>query len=97
MYEFLQALIIVWVLAEMPLCVWLFRAKPKRAALFRYSRRTRYLSQLPLGDRWKKMVSPEDIPILAEYQRRVRIWYISILLPFLLIFAYLTLDVFLLH
>lgn len=97
MYDFLQALVIVWVLVEVPLCVWLFRAKPKRAILLRYSRRTRYLSQLPFGDTWKQAVTTEDLPALAEYQRRVRIWYLSLIIPFVVLFAFLSVDVFLLH
>jgi hypothetical protein len=96
-YDFLQVLVIVWVLVEIPLCVWLFRAKPERVALLRYSRRTRYLSQLPFGDKWKQAVTTEDLPVLAEYQRRVRIWYLSLIIPFVVFFAYLSVDVFFLH
>ncbi len=93
----MQALVIVWALAEIPLSVWLFRAKPKRAILLRYSRRTRFLSSLPFGDTWKQTVTMGDLPVLAEYQRRARIWYLSLIIPFVALFAYLTVHVFLLR
>jgi hypothetical protein len=85
----LYFIIPIWLILEIFIIKWMFDAKPDRKSTSKYSKKVIFLSQLPLGSRWKKGVNKDDIKIFEKYQYRIKIWYFSVLIFFCLFIAYL--------
>jgi hypothetical protein len=87
--------IFIWVIVEIIIVRWMLLAKPERKILDKYPRRVIFLSQLPglFGNAWKNGIENEDLKKMESYQHRITIWYLSILIPFLLIFLFLYIKV----
>jgi len=66
--------------------------KPKKELMDKYSKKVIFLSQLPFGSRWRKGINKEDIELMKRYQGRIKIWYLTLIIPFVLIFIYLFTD-----
>ena len=75
----------VWTAAEIMISIWMLKAKPDRKITSKYQRKIIFLSQLPFGKRWRQHIGKEDITSLEIYQYRIRIWYLSLIIPFFLI------------
>jgi hypothetical protein len=93
-YKIILYLIIIWAIAEAFIVRWMLKAKPNEAIIRKYSKKIISLSQRPFRTSWVKSVAPEDIRLLQTYQYRIRVWFLSIIIPFIAIFAYLWLDIF---
>jgi hypothetical protein len=67
----------------------MFSLRPGKDVTNKYQRKVVFLSQLPFGNRWKRYIKKEDIKLFENYQYRIRIWYLSVIVPFFLFFVYL--------
>jgi len=81
----------VWLVAETLIVIWMFKAKPDKNLKGKYPRKVIILSQLPFGKSWKKNVDKDDVKYLQIYQRRIRVWYLSLMIPFFIIMYIFTL------
>jgi len=79
----------VWVIAEIVIVRWMFKAKPDKNLHIKYSRKIILLSQLPFGIKWKKDVNSDDLNKMVKYQYRIKIWYLTVIIPFILFYIYL--------
>jgi hypothetical protein len=43
------------------------------------------MSQFPFGKIWKKHVDHEDLGIMEKYQFRIKMWFLSIIIPLFII------------
>jgi len=81
----------VWAVAEILITIWMFKAKPDENIKDKYPRKVAFLSQLPFGKSWMKYVDKEDVKLLQTRQRRIKVWYLSLMIPFFLIMYIFTL------
>ncbi len=81
--------ILVWIILEIFIVIWMLRLKPKKNIINKYQKRTIFLAQLPFGSSWEKNILKEDILLFENYQYRIRIWYLSVMISFFLFFVYL--------
>ena len=81
----------VWIVAEILIGIWMFKGKPDENIKDKYSRKVVFLSQLPFGKRWIKYVDNEDVKLLQTYQHRIKVWYLSLMIPFFLVMYIFTL------
>jgi len=81
----------MWLLAEIFISTWMFKAKPKKDATDQYEKKVIFLSQLPFGKGWRNNVRREDVRLFERYQFRIKIWYLSLMVPFFLIMFIFTL------
>lgn len=79
----------IWVIMEIFIARWMFKAKPGKDMAAKYPRKVIFLSQLPFGKRWKKSVDARDLKVMEKYQWRITIWYLMVIIPFFSFFAYL--------
>lgn len=83
-------LITAWVILQIGLGVWLFRAKPSKAILKKYPKMVIYQSTVPLLKSWRNKVEPNDLRVLEEYRRRFIVqYYICFVVSVFLFFVYL--------
>jgi hypothetical protein len=75
----------VWVVVEIFIGRWLFKAKPDKKITDKYPKKVIFLSQIPFGKTWMKNVAKEDVKLLQSYQQRIRVWWLSVILPLFLI------------
>ena len=75
----------VWTVAEILITIWMFKAKPDENMKDRYPGKVAFLSQLPFGKSWMKYVDKEDLKLLQTRQRRIKVWYLSLMIPFFLV------------
>jgi hypothetical protein len=81
----------VWIAAETLIMIWMFKAKPDKNIKGKYPRKVVMLSQLPFGKSWANNIDKDDVKVLQTYQRRIRVWYLSLMIPFFLIMYVFTL------
>jgi len=81
----------VWAVAEILIGIWMFKAKPDENIRDKYSRKVVFLSQLPFGKSWMKYVDKEDVKLLQTFQHRIKVWYLSLMIPFFLVMYIFTL------
>jgi len=74
----------IWIVAEIFIGKWLFKAKPEKKIMDKYPKKIIFLSQIPFGKTWMKNVDKEDIRLLQTYQHRIRVWWLSIIIPLFL-------------
>ena len=74
-----------WIVTETLIVIWMFKATPDKNIKDKYPRKVIILSQLPFGKSWAKNIDKEDVRLLQTYQRRIRVWYLSLMIPFFLI------------
>lgn len=84
--------ILVWIILEIFTVIWMLRLKPKKNIINKYQKKIIFLAQLPFGSSWKKNILKDDIRLFENYQYRIRIWYLSVMIPFFLFFVYLFLK-----
>jgi len=82
--------ILIWVIVQLLLGRWMFKARPNKCVIEKYPKMVMILLLLPFGNYWKKQVEKQDIRILQSYQFRVRLWLLSILISLLIFYAYIT-------
>lgn len=87
LYFFIPA----WIVAETLIMIWMFKAKPDKNIKGKYPKKVVMLSQLPFGRSWVKNIDKDDVRLLQAYQRRIRVWYLSLMIPFFLIMFIFTL------
>ena len=80
-----------WIVAETLIVIWMFKAKPDKNIRDKYPRKVIILSQLPFGKSWRKNIDKDDVRLLQTYQHRIRVWYLSLMIPFFLIMYIFTL------
>ncbi len=90
--EIIVIVLPIWVVAEVVIVCWMFKAKPDKHLHIKYSRKIILLSQLPFGIKWKKNVHSDDLNKMVTYQHRIIIWYLSVIIPFILFYIYLYFD-----
>jgi len=84
------SLAIAWAILQIPLGIWLFKAKPSKDIASKYSKLVVLQSTVPLLKSWRKKIDAADVKIFEEYRKRVLIqYYLCFVLPILLFFAYL--------
>ncbi len=81
----LYSFIFIWGILEILISKWMFNAKPHNNLTKKYPKKVIFMSQLPFGNKWKNNVEKEDIVIFQNYQYRIRIWFLSLMIPFWLI------------
>jgi hypothetical protein len=81
----LYILLAFWAMVEIFISVWMFKAKPDKGILIKYPKKIVFLSQLPFGKSWIKNIDKDDIKLFTTYQERIRVWYLSIIIPIFLI------------
>ena len=81
-YKIAYFFIAIWIIIEIFIIRWMFQIKPEKEITNKYHRKIVFLSQLPFGKGWKKHVDKADIAVLERYQFRIKIWYLSIMIPF---------------
>ncbi len=77
--------IIIWVIAEIFIIKWMFSARPTKDITEKYPKKIIFMSQFPFGKFWKMYVEHEDLEIMAKYQYRIKIWFLSIIIPLFII------------
>jgi hypothetical protein len=82
----------MWVIVEVFLIIWMFKARPQKKITDKYPKKVVSLSQKPFGSKWIEEMSEEDIDVFRRYQYRIRVWFLSVTIPFCLIFLYLFLT-----
>jgi hypothetical protein len=85
----LYILIPIWVIVELFLVKWMFKSKPDRNRINKYPKKIIFMSQLPLGSKWKKRVDKDDIKIFEQYQNRIKVWSGSVIIFFCLFIGYI--------
>ena len=78
----------IWLMCQIVIVWWMFRAKPGKLLTRKYSTKVIFRSQLPFGCGWKKQVDKIDIETFEKYQRRIRWWYLSLIIPFFLFLTF---------
>lgn len=68
---------------------WMFKAKPGKEIIAKYSRWIIFRSQVPFGWGWKKRVDVGDLGAMEQYQRRITIWYLTVIIPFIMFFVFI--------
>jgi hypothetical protein len=81
-------LIVIWIIAQIPICKWMFRAKPDKNITQKYPKKVIFQSQLPFGSSWKKKIDKSDILVMERYQQRIKWWYLSLIIPFALFLTF---------
>lgn len=83
------SIIFVWIIAELFIGRWMFKAKPDKSIVEKYSKMVIIAASLPFGSSWKKKVEKNHISVLEAYQFRVRICFFSIVVSLLVFYAYI--------
>ena len=86
----LYAFIAIWGIVQIFVARWMFKAKPEDNITRKYPRGVRFYSQMPFGKSWTRRVDKSDVQVLEKYQRRIRIWYLSVIVPFFGILLFLS-------
>jgi hypothetical protein len=97
----LYILIPIWMMAEVFIIKWMFKAKPGKNITCNYPKKIIFLSQLPFGTRWMKWIDKVDHTSFQTYQRRIRIGFLSVMIPLFIIplafWLYMYIDWYLLN
>lgn len=80
--------IILWVVLEIFIIRWTLSLKPEKNMIDKYDKKVIFFSHLPFGNSWKSKVAKEDIELFESYQHRIKIWYLSLIVPLILFFVY---------
>ncbi len=88
-FKIIYIFIVFWAIAEIFIVWWMFRAKPKGDIMDKYSKCVSFHFQLPFVSSWRKDIRDEDIELIKRYRYRIRIWYLSVIIPAFSIFVYL--------
>ena len=83
--EKLLIALLFWFIAELFIIKWMWSARPKEKILEKYPKTIVYLSQIAFGIVLKKRIDEDDLPCFITYQKRIRIWFLSLFIPYLLI------------
>ncbi len=84
------SLVIAWAVLQIPIGIWLLKAKPSKEISGKYPKLVVFQSTIPLMKNWRNKINVVDLKIFAEYPKRVLIqYYLSFVLPTLLFFVYL--------
>jgi hypothetical protein len=67
----------VWLIAEVLIGIWMFKAKPDKKITEKYPKKVINRSQRPFGKSWTKYIDNNDLNILQKYQHRIMIFYLS--------------------
>ncbi len=97
MFTYLIALLAIWLVGEIPLGVWVYRAMPSKPMIAKYSSNILLKCLLPFSPKWQRNVAPADLPMFREYQRRAKIWYLSFVFPLLIIYGLLAVSLVVRH
>jgi len=83
-------LVIAWAVLQIPLVIWLLKAKPSKEISGKYSKLVVFQSTIPMMKNWRNKIDVADLKVFAEYRKRVLIqYYLCFVLPVLLYFVYL--------
>ena len=74
----------IWIVAEILISIWMFKAKPGKNIAKKYPKKIIFLSQLLFGKRWRQPIDKEHVRLFETYQYRIRVWYLSLMIPFVL-------------
>jgi hypothetical protein len=87
--DLIYVFINIWAVSFVFISWWMLKAKPCKNVVNKYPRKIVFLSQMPFGKRWIKFVDSEDLHLMEKYQYRIKLWYLALIIPFHLFFAYL--------
>ncbi len=86
----------IWIIGVLMTSRSLLKARPNKTILDKYPKRILFLLHLPFWKKWKQHVDKEDVKLLAIYQSRLMVWYLSATLPFyIIIFVFICTNRFL--
>lgn len=74
-----DALLLCFVALQIPIIIWVYRAKPPKELYKKYPIRVFYTSQLPFTSAWKSIVTMEDAVLLERYRTRLHVSAVIIL------------------
>jgi len=84
------SLVVIWAAIQIPLGIWLFRAKPSKDVAGKYSKTLVFQSTLPFFQGWRNKLHDNDKEAFEEYRRRAFIqFYGGIVTPLILFYVYL--------
>jgi hypothetical protein len=81
--------LLIWLIAELLIGKWIFKAQPKKDIIAKYPKKVIILSSLPFGTSWEKRVEKEDIKVFRTYQHRANIGVLSIVVSFFIFVLYI--------
>ena len=88
-FTILYVIFFIWIIIEIFIAKWLFQGKPEKSIIKKYPQKIMFLAQLPFGGSWKKHIESQDVKLFENYQRRIRIFFLSIAIPPYLFFTVL--------
>jgi hypothetical protein len=86
-YNILYIVIIVWVIAQIFIVRWLYSVKPPKEIINKYPTTVWLSLRLPFITYWRKYVQKEDISLIERYRKRLIVWCLSYIIPFVFIFG----------
>jgi len=90
--ESFEISLICWLVAQALIVPWMFKARPDKKLLDKYSKKLILQSSLPFGKKWKTGIAQEDIAVFEKYQKRIKIWYLFAMIPFFCFFFWNILE-----
>ena len=64
----------------------MFKSKPNKDLLKKYPKDLTKGYSLPFGNKWRTKIAKEDIAVFEKYQKRIRAWYFSVIIPYALFY-----------
>ena len=86
----LYGFLAIWAIAEIFIIRWVSKAKPEENMTRKYPKGVRFYSQLPFAKYWTRRIAKSDVRVLEKYQYRIRIWYLSTVIPFFALLLFLS-------
>jgi hypothetical protein len=85
----LKSFFVIWAVIELFLIKWVNKIRPEKKIIDKYDYKIQFLSHLPFGKKWTNKVNPSDLDLLISFQKRIRIWWLSLVIPLLLLYLYM--------
>ncbi len=71
--------VVLFPVLQLPIIVWVYRARPSKTITQKYPRQVIRQSRLPFANQWRGSVSSEDLPALERYRTRLHIYGVLLL------------------
>ncbi len=78
--------LVCWLVAQALIIPWMYKAAPDKKLLEKYSKSLIRKSSFPFGKKWRTGVAQEDIVVFEKHQNRIKIWYLSVIIPYALFY-----------
>ena len=86
---------VFWVICEIFVIWWVNKVRPEKKFYRKYSYWLRFKILLPfIGKRWNQNLDQEDIIKIEKFQSRNNVMFLTLFIPFLVIFSYLAIITF---